>query len=58
VAQEALAAELARLAKIAALDAYLADLEAELGPTTERERADAQAWADHALGPTPDRRSA
>lgn len=54
LAQRAVAAELSRLAKIAELDTYLAELEAELGPTTSSERADARAWADEVLG-TPDR---
>lgn len=44
--QLAVAAELQRLAKVAELDAYLADLEAELGPTGEDERAAARACAD------------
>jgi len=56
LAQRAVATELDRLAKIAALDSYLADLEAELGPTGEVERAEAEAWADQLLGPA-DRRS-
>lgn len=58
LSQRAVAAELGRLAKIAELDAYLAELAAELGPTTEVERAEAQAWADEALGPPGRRRSA
>jgi post-segregation antitoxin (ccd killing protein) len=58
VAQHAIASELARLAKIAELDAYLAELDAELGPITETERADAAAWADKALGTSNRRRSA
>jgi len=32
-------------AKVAALDAYLAELEAKLGPISEREAADAEVWA-------------
>ncbi len=58
LAQQAVAAELTRLAKITALDAYLAELEAELGPIGESERADAMVWADEVLGSTPGRRSA
>lgn len=58
LAQRALAAELDRLAKIAELDAYLAGLEAELGPTSDSERADARAWADRILGSSGRRRSA
>ena len=58
LAQLAVAAELTRLAKIAQLDAYLAELEAELGPTSDRERAEAKAWADRLLKPSKGRRSA
>lgn len=50
LAQRAVADELSRLAKIAELDAYLAELEASLGPTSDAERADAQAWANRVLG--------
>lgn len=57
IAQRAVAGELSRLAKIAELDAYLAELEAELGPTSDEERANAQEWAAKVLGP-PRRRSA
>jgi post-segregation antitoxin (ccd killing protein) len=58
VAQHAIAAELARLAKAAELDAYLAELDAELGPISERDRAEAKAWADKVLGADKGRRSA
>jgi post-segregation antitoxin (ccd killing protein) len=58
VAQHAIGSELARLAKIAELDAYLAELDAELGPITETERVEAAAWADKALGTANRRRSA
>lgn len=58
LAQRAVSAELTRLAKVAELDAYLAELEAELGPTTEAERTEATAWADRLLGTKPNRRSA
>lgn len=58
LAQAAVAAELRRLAKIAELDAYLAELEAELGPTNETERAEAKTWADGLFGPGHGRRSA
>jgi post-segregation antitoxin (ccd killing protein) len=58
VAQGAVASELARLAKIADLDAYLGELDEKLGPVSEAERADAAAWADKALGPSARRRSA
>jgi hypothetical protein len=56
LAQRALNAELDRMAKIAELDAYLAAMEAELGPTSEAERADARAWADRLLGTGAPRR--
>ena len=49
VASTALAEELDRLAKIAALDAYLSELGTELGPVSEQERASARDWADQAL---------
>lgn len=58
LAQRAVSAELSRLAKIAELDAYLAELEADLGPTTEAERAEATVWADGLLGTKDDRRTA
>ena len=58
VAQQAVAAELTRLAKVAELDAYLAELDAELGPISDRDRADAKAWADKVLGADRRRRSA
>jgi len=58
LAQQAVASELARLAKVAELDAYLAELDAELGPISDRERADAQIWADKVLGSAKRRRSA
>ena len=49
VASAALAEELDRLAKIAALDAYLSELDTELAPISEQERASARDWADQAL---------
>ena len=58
LAQQSVAGELARLAKVAELDAYLAELDAELGPTSERDRAEAKAWADKVLGANKRRRSA
>jgi hypothetical protein len=58
VAQGALSDELARMAKLAELDAYLGELESELGPTSETERFEARAWADEVLGPSRPRRSA
>jgi post-segregation antitoxin (ccd killing protein) len=58
VAQRAIAVELARLAKTAELDTYLAELDAELGPISDRDRAEAKAWADRVLGADKRRRSA
>jgi len=52
IAASALSEELDRLAKIAALDSYLAELEAELGPVSEAERHEARAWADALMGST------
>ncbi len=53
LASTALAEELDRRAKIADLDAYLADLEAELGPVPARETAAAREWADRVLPTRP-----
>jgi post-segregation antitoxin (ccd killing protein) len=60
IASVALADELDRLAKIAGLEAYLAELEAALGPPSADELADAADWADRILSaPKPKgRRSA
>lgn len=58
VAQRAVAAELTRLAKVAELDAYLAELDAELGPISDTDQAAAKAWADRVLGASRRRRSA
>jgi post-segregation antitoxin (ccd killing protein) len=58
VAQDAVRAELARLGKVAELDAYLAELEAELGPPSDNERAEARVWADQLFGPAKHSRSA
>lgn len=58
VAQQAVAAESARQAKVAELDAYLAELDAEMGPISDRDRAEAKAWADKVLGADNRRRSA
>jgi post-segregation antitoxin (ccd killing protein) len=55
VATAALIAELDRRNKIEALDAYLAQLEAELGPIPAAEQAAAAAWADRILAPKADR---
>jgi hypothetical protein len=51
VATAALTEELDRRDKIEALDRYLADLEAELGPIGSEEAAAAMAWADRVLAP-------
>lgn len=45
LASAALAEELDRRAKLAALDAYLHELDAELGPVPAEERAAAESWA-------------
>lgn len=58
VAQRAVAAELARLAKVAELDIYLRELDVSLGPVSEADQAEAAAWAERALGPSDHRRSA
>ena len=42
--RHAILEELERLAKIAAVDKYLAELEAELGPISPEEQARADAW--------------
>lgn len=49
----ALPDELDRREKVAGLDAHLAELEAELGPTSAEERAATQERADRVL-PSPD----
>lgn len=46
----ALAVELDRLAKIASLDAQLAELDAELGPIPEDEARAAKHWVDRLEG--------
>lgn len=51
LATTALVEELDRRNKIDDLDAYLAQLERELGPVTADEQAAAAAWADHVLTP-------
>lgn len=51
VTSVALGEELDRQAKIAALDAYLAELDAELGPVPADEARAAKEWADRAFGP-------
>jgi post-segregation antitoxin (ccd killing protein) len=49
IATAALIDELDRRAKVEALDVYLAQLEAELGPVTDEEGVAAAAWADRVL---------
>jgi post-segregation antitoxin (ccd killing protein) len=49
LAAAALAAELERRAKVAALDAYLAELDAEFGPIPQQESVAAREWADQVL---------
>lgn len=50
LATGAIAEELDRLEKIAELDAYLSEMEAQLGPISETELAEAERWADGVLG--------
>lgn len=49
VAASALAEELDRRDKIAALDSYLRELDATLGPIPDDELVDAREWADRML---------
>jgi post-segregation antitoxin (ccd killing protein) len=57
LAASAVAEELDRIAKIAALDAYLAELDAEFGPVSDQEAAAAREWADRLdTGPATDSR--
>ena len=53
LAAAALAEELDRRAKIAALDAYLAEMDAKLGPVPEAELQEAADWADGLLAGRP-----
>lgn len=50
IAAAALADELDRRGKVAALDRYLRELETELGPIPATEQLAAQTWADEVLG--------
>lgn len=43
--------ELVRLEKVAQLDAYLAEMDAHLGPIPQSELNEAERWADRVLGP-------
>jgi hypothetical protein len=51
VAGAALEHELEKLDKIAGLNAYLDELEAELGPSTPEEEAEADRWIEQVLAP-------
>ncbi len=57
LAQRAIAAEVERHRKVAALDAYLADLDNELGPATSDQVAEAETWVGKLAGPDSDHRS-
>lgn len=50
LAQKAVSAEIERRRKVEALDAYLAELDSELGPASVDQRADADAWAARVTG--------
>ena len=50
LARDAIIQELERLAKIAALDEYLAELEAELGPISPEDQARADALLRRMMG--------
>jgi post-segregation antitoxin (ccd killing protein) len=50
LASAALAEELDRRAKLAALATYLHELDVELGPVSPEERAAAESWADRLAG--------
>lgn len=50
VSAVALAEELGRRAKIAALDSYLRELDAEQGPVSTDEQLAAEEWVDRVLG--------
>lgn len=52
LAQRAVAEELERQSKQAALDAYLAELHDALGPISDEEQHAAREWADRGLAPT------
>ncbi|HEX6338168.1 MAG TPA: type II toxin-antitoxin system CcdA family antitoxin [Jiangellaceae bacterium] len=56
--RKAILQELSDREKIAAAYEYLDELEAELGPMTAEERAEARAWADDIYGADPKRQSA
>jgi post-segregation antitoxin (ccd killing protein) len=54
LASSAIETELLRRIKIAELDAYLAELDEELGPPTGEQTAAAEEWADRLFGPHKD----
>jgi post-segregation antitoxin (ccd killing protein) len=51
LAAAALSAELNRRSKMAGLKAYLAELDAELGPISAEEAAEGEEWAERLFGP-------
>ena len=53
LAARAISDELNRLSKRAEFQAYLDELEAELGPLTPEEEAAGEEWANRVLGPMP-----
>jgi len=57
LAQRAIAAEVERHRKVAALDAYLAELDSEFGPATDDQVAEAEAWVGKLAGPGSGHRS-
>lgn len=57
--RDAIIDELERLAKIAELEKYLAEMEAEHGPISDEDQARADAWVERMLNPSDeDRRTA
>ena len=56
LARDAIIEELERLAKIAAVDEYLAELESELGPISPEEQARADALVERLLNPAAEGR--
>jgi hypothetical protein len=54
VTAEALTEDLDRRARIAALDDYLCELDAALGPVADAEQVAARDWADRTFGALPD----
>lgn len=56
LARDAILEELDRRAKIAALDSYLEELEAEQGPISDDDQARANAWVERMLGASDEKR--